>query len=664
MSRVNERPHRKLAFYAKIVKAHGGKLLTKGLDVVRYHDRLKVQCRRGHKWEPRADSLRGGSWCPKCPAIEKRVSIADVRALAVERGGRLLSAAYKNNESPLEWICDAGHVFKSNWANVISGRWCPRCSESRSERITRAHFEQLFKKKFPKVRPIWLRKSNAKTSLELDGYCEELKLAFEHQGEHHYRSVNYNGSVSGTDVRKQRRNDKLKRKVCEENGVTIVEVPQLGRKLGVDELKAFIVSECKKHGIALPKGVADVEIDIGGAYTNRKEIERLAEIRAIAKERNAALVSDTYVDAKTPLDFKCLKCGHEWPAVYHQIKRSGCRKCGLESSAKKQTGQLRRNGSPASGGTVFEDACEKAFKKGIECRSQASEYVSAKAKMDWHCLRCGRDWATSCDTICQGKGCRVCEQKKVGERRRHTIQSMHALAADNGGRCLSKQYHGGGVKLRWECGDCGKPFEAAPDNVLHGGSWCPSCRRKQAAEKRRLGIDEMHRLAKAKKGRCLSGNYGNGEQALVWQCHKGHKPFRMSGHTVKSGQWCPVCGREKVNQMLKERSRKARQLHAVELNCDWLGTINEDRNEKTRWRHRPCGTVFLDTPEQMRVRIARGIRDFCKYCKLKAYGEERGCELISKKYVDSDTAYMWKSVRTGKRFKATQRQIRQNALPE
>ena len=74
-------------------------------------------------------------------------------------------------------------------------------------------FEQLFAKPFPKLRV--LRNPVTKENLELDGYNEELKLAFEYNGRQHYhytpyfhRNVDMFRTTQYRDVLKQQEADK------------------------------------------------------------------------------------------------------------------------------------------------------------------------------------------------------------------------------------------------------------------------------------------------------------------------------------------------------------------------------------------------------------------------------------------------------------------------
>lgn len=85
---------------------------------------LKWRCRLGHRWRAMPTNVSKGSWCPRC-AHRQRLTIGEMRALAVHRGGQCISDRYVNNETKLLWRCAAWEAAPQ-W--VRRGAWCPRCA--------------------------------------------------------------------------------------------------------------------------------------------------------------------------------------------------------------------------------------------------------------------------------------------------------------------------------------------------------------------------------------------------------------------------------------------------------------------------------------------------------------------------------------------------------
>jgi len=103
--------------------------------------------------------------------------------------------------------------------------------EEQEDRISKAEgrlkraLKDLFPgKTFKKVRPEFLRSEKTKKCLEIDLYCEELKLGLEMHGIQHY-----NPSKAFHKTReawlKQVRNDARKLRECRKEGITLVVLP-------------------------------------------------------------------------------------------------------------------------------------------------------------------------------------------------------------------------------------------------------------------------------------------------------------------------------------------------------------------------------------------------------------------------------------------------------
>ena len=91
------------------------------------------------------------------------------------------------------------------------------------EQATRDAFERVTGKLFPKVRPRFLRNPASGRNLELDGYCQELKLAFEYDGALHSTFPNSFHRTHAQFVAQQQR-DVLKDQLCRNAGIRLLRV--------------------------------------------------------------------------------------------------------------------------------------------------------------------------------------------------------------------------------------------------------------------------------------------------------------------------------------------------------------------------------------------------------------------------------------------------------
>ena len=101
----------------------------------------------------------------------------------------------------------------------------------RREEFCRRILEDVYKVPFPKVRPDFLKNPHLRSTrdgkkarnLELDGYNEELSVAFECNGKYHYKPSVFTKSLE--DHKYQIWKDAYKKKVCTERGITLIQIP-------------------------------------------------------------------------------------------------------------------------------------------------------------------------------------------------------------------------------------------------------------------------------------------------------------------------------------------------------------------------------------------------------------------------------------------------------
>jgi len=179
---------------------------------------LLWKCTCGYQWKCTPKNIKKGRWCPKCSG-NLSPTIEEAQKLAISRDGKLLSLDVRRASDHLKWECIKGHIWKATWSNIKNKKsWCPHCNNFLREGECREILETIFGKQFPKDRKI------LNCRLELDGYCGELKLAFEYNGKQHYDFVEY-WHKTQENFKKAQARDIKKARLCKEKGIKLIVIP-------------------------------------------------------------------------------------------------------------------------------------------------------------------------------------------------------------------------------------------------------------------------------------------------------------------------------------------------------------------------------------------------------------------------------------------------------
>lgn len=352
--------------------------------------------------------------------------------------------------------------------------------------------------------------------MELDGYCESLGFAFEHHGEQHYSTKNQ--FIKTEEALKERQKaDQIKKTLCTQRKITLIEIPEVPSRLCIEDVRAFIKSQCLQYGIPLPANFDTQQVDLKKAYATSGAREMLNELQKVAKKHRGNCLSDVYINNNTKLLWECIK-GHQWKATPHGIKSGGwCPYCSGLAKLK------------------IEDMQRMAEERKGKCLSNT--YANNRTKLLWECAY-GHQWKATPHGIRSGVWCPFCGGSAKG-----TIEQMQKIAENKGGKCLSVTYMGKDTKLAWECTQ-GHRWEARPHDIKQG-HWCPYC-----AGLAKGTIEEMRNIANKRGGKCLSNAYTNNRIKLKWECAQGHQWEARPDSIKNKGNWCPICMRLKKSNQL------------------------------------------------------------------------------------------------------------------
>jgi hypothetical protein len=436
-----------------IVKEKEG-LFEEG-DYKNTKSRIEFTCSNGHKWKTSAGQVLLGSWCRKCFNLNDagknlvKDRLEDAQKFALERGGELLSEVYSARNKKLKWRCQNGHVWEAAFNDLLKGTWCPTCGKGIRERLCRHYFEQITNHVFLSAKPDWLRNSNG-NRMELDGFCEVLSLAFEHQGKQHYEKVDhFNQRQESLEWRLS--SDRLKRSICVEKGVTLIEVPYWVEN---ESLPGWISNELQSKR----PDIAVCAMPLPVSYLASDELFRL---KKIAKSKGGECLSQVYLGVFEKHEFRCGK-GHTWMALASAIVSSRgvgtwCPKCKNEVMAK-----VNRKYS-------IIDMQRLASKR--DGKFLSDEFVNVNTPYQWQCSE-GHEWNAAPIDVMKGTWCKVCSV----DSRRHSLEMAKELAISRGGRCISDSvdYVNSYSYLHWECRN-GHRWWGRYNTTRNRSSWCPEC---------------------------------------------------------------------------------------------------------------------------------------------------------------------------------------------
>ncbi len=421
--------------------------------------------------------------------------------MAKAKGGKFLSRFYRSARIRYPWRCANGHRWLAPVDGIRNkGSWCPYCAKGSGEECVRICFEKIFRRKFPKAWPVWL-KSDSGRLLELDGFNAGMGVAFEHQGQQHYQQRGMFYRKAG-QFRRRIALDRRKHSLCRQHGIRLVKIPEVGWKFPLERLLLEVIRRCRQRGIRVPAGAERRRINYASAWNmNRKRAEKaIKQLKQSARRRGGVCLDSAWVGSNARYRFRCRR-GHEWRGTSAGILAGGawCIRCRPIDMIKRKRDwwatkagdQLRKKLREQSKITLAR-VHEIARRRGGRC--QTAEWEGWQSRCRFRCGKCGREWTNYPQNVLEGQWCKSCSLQKrhAGERRKTDyFKRIRDFATRRGGKCLDRSWKGWAHKYRFRCGKCGNEWMAPGSSILSQGTWCKPCairavwKQRKARAKRR-----------------------------------------------------------------------------------------------------------------------------------------------------------------------------------
>ena len=301
-------PKEYLKIMQDIAEKNGGKLISTEWKGVSY--KYKFSFHNGIIFEKLYRNLIRG-W-PKSELVIKRrkkmtsnEKLQEIATILQKSGHKLMSTEWVGKDNGLDVKLSNGENIYITPRKILKGYFYSRKDKGLiTEPIFKQAFEYLFGYPFIKTNKILIiKENNNKKYLELDGYCDELKIAFEYQG----HSAHWN--VKNFRYESTYKRDILKNELCSKLGIVLIQIPMIkesedkwNSKKIIENLIPLIQKKFIEEKRKIPEfSISDFKINFDVINHSRDMLNRLEDL---AKKNKAELLSTEWKGSKVKYLFK------------------------------------------------------------------------------------------------------------------------------------------------------------------------------------------------------------------------------------------------------------------------------------------------------------------------------------------------------------------------
>lgn len=200
------------------------------------NEKTNLKCRcliHNITWFATPDNLLHNKGCKKCARekiAEKKTKTHDqfLKDLKLVNDDIEILSTYISATDKIKCRCKKdGYIWETTPYILLRGYGCKKCSMTRGERkidnyLKHNNFEYDYQYKFNDCKNIF------PLPFDFVVFHNKKIILIEYQGEQHYYPIDFDGKgeeVAKEKFEKQKINDNIKRKYCETNNITLIEIP-------------------------------------------------------------------------------------------------------------------------------------------------------------------------------------------------------------------------------------------------------------------------------------------------------------------------------------------------------------------------------------------------------------------------------------------------------
>ncbi len=392
------------------------------------------ECSKGHKFTKLWLTIKcRGSWCRYCKSGD---GIDVLQNFAEQNKGKLITEKFSGNDADYEWECENKHRWTNTWRHVQNNKtWCKECRKINVLKEMQEWAEKeggkCLSTEFTKIKDIY-----------------NWECVNGHQWESSWVHIKWNGAWCQKCRCWTLENLQLLAESRGEKCLSHVEgTPNFGAGRYMWQCKKGHIFECQGSNL-IYKSMC--------VQCNKLSLDQAQEL---AKIKGGECLSETYVNKRTHLLWKCDK-KHIWKAKIHSIKKgSWCKECYLNDAIHWK----------------IEDIQNFVKNKG---RLLTQYYSNIKELLSWEC-KANHNFAMTLTHVIKGRWCRNCHLNKI--RFKAADKTFQFIESMGGKSITSKEdvYEQCQTKLVRECNvelQCKNNHKWTTSiRSLRSGTWCPNC---------------------------------------------------------------------------------------------------------------------------------------------------------------------------------------------